>query len=553
MIDRLHPRLCPTFLASLLVAGLAAQQTTAPASSDRPTPIPDGAPAAMAEIDQADLRALATHLASDELQGRYTGTPGQFAAADFVKSRFEELGLEPLGDEQKDGSRSYLQSYPLVKTHLDPQQTALRFGDDELTRGFGVLPGEEDSVAADGHLVYLGYGRAEDIPETLADGAIPLVLLRTSSHPGVRVEAQFMLGLGVLRKASQIAHRLEKAGAPAVLFGVMHDDCGLGELLNYVGLLPDKPNMQFEKDQGMAAMVGRMGAKFPLVFLCSAATQKALASAGYAVDATGNVSMTGPPPAEPPKASVHVSVAVDPDAHAVNAVAVLRGSDPHLKEQAVVFSAHMDHLGTRFDGDVFNGADDNGSGTSALLEIAEAFAKGERPRRSIVFLSVSGEELGLWGSEWFAQHPTWPLSDIAADVNIDMIGRIADLSGEHEISITPSYRHPKYSSIAQNAAELAGRFGMALTVGDKYYQRSDHYNFARRGVPVVFFCDGEHEDYHQVTDTADKLDYAKMERVARLAYWTAWEVAQADERPAEIGRRQDWLPEPAAAGAGQRR
>ena len=235
-----------------------------------------------------------------------------------------------------------------------------------------------------------------------------------------------------------------------------------------------------------------------------------------------------------------ITVKVDDKAMGSNVVAVLEGTSK--KAEAVVFSAHHDHVGRRLDGDVFNGADDNASGTSGLLEIAEAFASGgAKPARSIVFLSVSGEELGLWGSDWFAAHPTWPLDRIVADVNIDMIGRAGrDGDGPITMMVTPSHQHAKYSTIVRDAVGMADRFGIRFTSGDTYYERSDHFNFAKNGVPVVFFCDGEHPDYHQVTDTADRLVYDRMEAVARLAFWTGWNVANAKGRPQELGQQEHW-------------
>jgi Zn-dependent M28 family amino/carboxypeptidase len=259
---------------------------------------------------------------------------------------------------------------------------------------------------------------------------------------------------------------------------------------------------------------------------------------GLALDAEGKPAEV----ASNDKATAKLTIVtkVDDKAAGTNVVAVLEGTSK--KAEAVVFSAHHDHVGRRLDGDVFNGADDNASGTAGLLEIAEAFATGgPRPARSIVFLSVSAEELGLWGSEWFASHPTWPLDKIVADVNIDMIGRAGgEPGGPIAMQVTPSFEHAKYSTIVRDAFGLAERFHIVLTSGDTYYQRSDHYNFAKNGVPVVFFCDGEHPDYHQVTDTADRLDYERMEAVARLAFWTGWNVANDKARPRELGKQPNW-------------
>jgi Zn-dependent M28 family amino/carboxypeptidase len=121
-----------------------------------------------------------------------------------------------------------------------------------------------------------------------------------------------------------------------------------------------------------------------------------------------------------------------------------------------------------------------------------------------------------------------------------MIGRSGPESGPDEVTVTPSYRHAKYSTIVRDSVGFAKQLGVSFTSGDKYYQRSDHYNFAKKGIPVVFFCSGEHEDYHQVTDTVDKLDGAKMERIARLAFWTGWHVATVDPVPRGLGRQKKW-------------
>ena len=212
-----------------------------------------------------------------------------------------------------------------------------------------------------------------------------------------------------------------------------------------------------------------------------------------------------------------------------------------MRAEAIVYSAHMDHVGKRMDGDVVNGADDNASGSAGLLAIASAYAKADRrPRRSVIFLSVSGEELGLWGSQYYSDHSTWQLDKLVANINTDMIGRSGPESGPMQVTVTPSYRHPKFSTIVRDSAAFAESMGVTFSSGDKYYARSDHYNFAKKGIPVVFFCNGEHEDYHQVTDHAEKLDGAKMERIARLAFWTGWHVANADERPKGLGRQKGW-------------
>lgn len=499
----------------------------------------------MGEISSDGLRERATYFASEALGGRFTSTPGQRAASEYVAQHLAALGYEPLGDARPDGTRSFLQSWPVGRTRLDGDRTSLEIAGTTHARGFGVVESESgDAVDVAGSLVFGEYGAPATLPESVADGDVPFVMLRTRSLARLPVEAQFMQGLGLLGKASSIATRLASRGAKCVVFGMLHDDSSLGDFLNYCGLTPDKPLVRYGEDRGMAAMVEGMRVAVPMVFLSRALTSDALTSLGYAVDGA-KFSRAQDAAVD---AAVRVKVAVVHDqAEAWNVCGVLRGADPAVADEAVVYSAHIDHMGTRLDGRIFGGADDNASGSASLCEIAEALARGTRPRRSSIVLSVAGEEEGLWGSKHWAEHPSWPIEDVVANVNIDMIGRVADLSGADEISITPSYQHPKFSSIARRAAELATSFGLGLTSGDKFYERSDHYNFAVRGIPVVFFCDGEHEDYHQVTDTADKLEYGKIEAVARLAFWVGVDVANAQERPAEIGRQQGWLEEKEAA------
>ena len=219
---------------------------------------------------------------------------------------------------------------------------------------------------------------------------------------------------------------------------------------------------------------------------------------------------------------------------APNTVAVLEGSDPLLKDEYVVFSAHMDAVGVGepIDGDsIRNGADDDASGSALVLEIAEAMASlSTPPRRSMIFLLVSGEERGLWGSRHFAENPFVPTEQLVANLNADMVGRnwtdtIVAIGREHsdlgETLERVNAAHPELHMTA---------------VGDlwpeqNFYRRSDHFNFARKGVPILFFFNGTHEDYHQPSDEVDKIDTEKASRIGRLVFYLGYEIAMADERP----------------------
>jgi hypothetical protein len=218
---------------------------------------------------------------------------------------------------------------------------------------------------------------------------------------------------------------------------------------------------------------------------------------------------------------------------APNTVGILRGSDPALRDEYLVYSAHMDHVGiTPGQPDsINNGADDDASGTAGVIELAEAFSRpGARPRRSILFLTVSGEEKGLWGSRYFSEHPAVPLESIVANINIDMIGRnwadtIVAIGKEHsDLGETLERVNAEHPELGMTAID-------DRWPGERFYFRSDHYNFARKGVPILFFFNGVHEDYHQPSDEPEKIDAEKESRILRLLYYLGQEVANAPRRP----------------------
>ena len=220
---------------------------------------------------------------------------------------------------------------------------------------------------------------------------------------------------------------------------------------------------------------------------------------------------------------------------APNVVGVLRGSDPVLRDEYVVLSAHMDHVGVgspdaRGDS-IYNGADDNASGTVALMEIAEAMASlATPPARSILFVLVSGEERGLWGSAHFVADPPVPIAQMVADLNMDMVGRnwsdtiVVIGQGHSDMGETLARVNAAHPELGMTAID-------DLWPEERFFFRSDHYNFARRGVPALFFFNGVHEDYHRPSDSAEKLDGEKASRVARLVFHLALEIAESPERP----------------------
>jgi Zn-dependent M28 family amino/carboxypeptidase len=225
-----------------------------------------------------------------------------------------------------------------------------------------------------------------------------------------------------------------------------------------------------------------------------------------------------------------------------NVMGYLEGTD--LKEEVLVISSHYDHVGVSSTGEVFNGADDDGSGTVSVMEIAQAFAiatkEGYRPRRSILFLNVTGEEKGLLGSEYYGDHPIFPMANTVNNINIDMVGRIdyeyQDAENKDYIYVIGSEmlssqlkKINEYNNITYTDLILDYRYD-AADDPNRFYYRSDHYNFAKHGVPVIFFFNGVHDDYHQVTDTVDKIEFPLMEKRAKLVFHTTWDLANRDRR-----------------------
>ena len=221
-----------------------------------------------------------------------------------------------------------------------------------------------------------------------------------------------------------------------------------------------------------------------------------------------------------------------------NVLGFIEGTD--LKEEIIIITAHYDHLGKHED-KIFNGADDDGSGTVATLEIAEAFMlakkEGNGPRRSVLIMPVSGEEKGLLGSKYYTDHPIYPLENTVANLNIDMIGRVDDWheNGDYVYLIGADMLSQELHDISEQTNDQYIGLELDYTFNaeddpNRYYYRSDHYNFAKNNIPVIFYFNGVHEDYHKVTDTVEKIDFNKIQTITRLVFLTAWELANRDER-----------------------
>jgi len=235
-----------------------------------------------------------------------------------------------------------------------------------------------------------------------------------------------------------------------------------------------------------------------------------------------------------------------------NVIGIIRGADPEVANEAIVVGAHFDHVGigrpvsdaAGVPDSIYNGADDDGSGTVTVMELARQFQglyqKGMKPRRSVLFMNVVGEEKGLLGSQHYVENPVFSLENTVANLNVDMIGRVdeAHAKDENYVYLIGS---DKLSSTLHELSEEANRTSVQLALDytfndpddpNRYYYRSDHYNFAKNNIPVIFYFTGVHEDYHQPGDDVEKIRFTKMSKIGKLIFHTAWDIANRDERPA---------------------
>jgi hypothetical protein len=482
-------------LSLLLLPGVLAAQS--PASVQR----------AVESITPDDIRRRIGIIADDSMRGRDTPSPELEEVAAYIAAEFRRIGLKPGGD-----NGTFLQRYSLDRVQfVSDSSVAFVHGGGDATLAYGrdfvFSDNMFDSGDYAGELVLLT--GAMNAPLQLDTAALAGKMVVVTARVRNRAERQRLFGwhpAGVIVLTSA-----PDSGWTAVV------ERSIRPLLRDPGRRIGPPIVITVRTASLAPVLTRLGAD-------SAAVQQA-AQAGAALEAR---SLGGA------QLHVHGRIRAVERSSAPNAVGILEGSDPVLKREYVVLSAHMDHVGVGrpVNGDsIYNGADDDASGTIAVVEAAEAFAQlGPRPKRSIIFLTVSGEEKGLWGSAYFADHSPVPIGDIVADLNADMVGRnwkdtIAVIGKEHsDLGAT-------LNRVGLAHPELRIQPVDDIWPQENFYFRSDHYNFARKGVPILFFFNGTHADYHRPSDSVDKIDAEKESRIVKLVFYLALDVANAADRP----------------------
>ncbi len=527
----------------LLVAGCLATLGAA----GRPAGAPTDA------ISVGGLERRLRFIASDALEGRESLSPGFRAAAEYLAFELTGLGLTPRGD---DGS--FLQRVTMRRTSVDPATTtvdvagqAFTFGDDLLASGGG---------SASGRVVYVGYGYrilSKDIdPFAGVDVKDALLLVLPGTPPGVTHRDLQTLAKGTDWWGPEDNARA--LGARGVIRVAGFDD------------LSDWQRTRERQTSRGALVVDRLTPEEEQIPVVTAGPRllatllrgerengarlherAAAKDAGpsFALSATKRVTLT-----------VGARVARE---DTFNVVASVEGTDPVRRSEFIALGAHLDHIGLRpartgssgATADklaapdlINNGADDDGSGVVALVEMAAAAMRGPKPNRSLLFVWHTGEESGGWGARYVTAFPPVPIDRIVAQLNLDMIGRSRRaggdtganhaLTGPDEVYLVGASRLSR--ALADTVATV-NRAYLNLTLNPKYddpadperiYERSDHYQYAQKGIPVAFFFGGLHEDYHRPSDEIDRIDFVKLQKIARTVLAVAWTLGNAPDRPA---------------------
>jgi hypothetical protein len=625
-----------TGTTSLLIGALSLTTWTVVAAQQAKSPYVKASGAAFGTVDaisQDELRNWEYFLSADQLEGRNVPSRGYDTAALYIASHVQEWGLKaPSVAASQSPLQSYLVPIDLVANQLDAAASKLTLtlpaGGARGGRGGAAAPagGRQGAASSSAPMTRTfdigkdwttgggGFGARGGGVAAAEIASAPLVFVgngyvinKTNTNPyqGVDVRGKVMVVAGL---PAELAAQAAAAGAGG-------RGGGRGGAPNPLGV----ENTDFVTPQGYAAKNGAVGIIMVPTFqqLSTMATPVAprasLNGPSYQVvrfqagrptavptitaglDLTNLIfqgeTLSGAQVFNGAAANtklpsfdfsadkrVSVSLAVNADRNRTyNVMAILEGRDPVLKNEYVVMSAHLDHIGLATpdaSGDgINNGADDDASGCVALMGIARAYAegvaKGVRPKRSMIFLWMAGEEKGLWGSQYFNQFPPVDITKVVADLNMDMVGRSKTpgyvdpqsykLADANEIfvvgprvasdemakivkSVNDSYLKLKISDFYDTVVPDDSHDNLGPgTAGQRIFYRSDHYNFVKMGIPIAFFCDGLHADYHRVTDSAEKIDYDKLEAVSKTVYALSWTLGNSATRPKLNAKLPDQL------------
>lgn len=512
------------------------------------------------------LKPHLAFLASDELEGRETGKRGQKIAAKYIATQFEKFGLKPLGD-----SGAYYQKFLVKELQLGEQSTIsvsieskkkkrgksdvvteTKIYDKFFTDFYGFGRNFRDAPKeVQGEVVFAGYGIDDETNYKYSDYAgvstKGKIVLAFGGEPQEENESSIFAGKAKTKWSDARVKTRAAFDQKAAALLVVSDLNGQSIAEQLKPELKDAMVMSamslLDEPSAAQSPLSQPKQSIPVFYISSEIANHILKPSGKTVaDLRNAIDLSGKPnslnlPAV--KVALHVDY-TEKTVETENVCAILEGTDEKLKNEAVILTAHYDHVGKGASGNIYNGADDDASGTTAILALAEAFSMNAiKPKRSLIFMTVAGEEKGLLGSDYYSQHPKFPLQKTIANLNIDMIGR---LGGDYENSNNSNYIYvigsdkisPDLDSVLRVENERTEKLLLDYKYNDendpnRFYYRSDHYNFAKNDIPVIFFFNGTHIDYHGVEDEVSKIHFEKMAKIVRLAFGIGWNLGNRTE------------------------
>ena len=512
------------------------------------------------EITANQLKDYLYYVASDEMEGRDTPSRGLDLTAKFMATMLSRWGFKPAGD-----NGTFFQKMALRRDTVDAANAFVEIGGKKFAYGedfMRVFGNDKGDVSAP--IVYAGNGWMIKSKNVNSYQNLDVKGKYIAVYGEGIPSNQYIVPLPAGVSAADLKGERGKDWADAVTYARQNGAVGVIVLPskflqeNWDGLRQQFGRTRYYVEKLVAPPVApTTTASMPSIFVASREVTESLFSGETANPLSGTAGASFDL-----NSSKKINFNIAPKSETVmtqNVVALWEGSDPILKNEMVAIGAHYDHDGVRPNepgaDKIWNGADDDGSGTVAVLAIAEALAKApKRPKRSVLLVWHAGEEKGLWGSEYFNKFPTVDIKNVVAQLNIDMIGRSQnpnniipcdrpgkrcneELSGANEIYVIGSeMMSSTLGAVTKQTNDAYLKMNYDYRYDDpkdknRFFFRSDHYNYAVNGIPIVFWFDGVHEDYHQASDSPDKIDYAKMEKVTRTIFLTLWEITNLKERP----------------------
>lgn len=492
----------------------------------------DSRATAAASIQADDMKKHLEVLASDAYEGRETASKGQRMAADYLVAYYQKMGVAA------GNGNSYLQTFPLrkqnfLKSTIEFDGKTYQYVNDFFTWG------AEWDLLEDSEFVFAGYGIDDPAYSDLKKIDVKAkIVVCLSGEPRNKVGNSWITGSAQMSDWSVDVEKKQLALKERGAKGVVIIEPGYGVLIQRIRYWLEQPGMDLDYPEKRSNEEIVLPTVYVSREMGDILLSKCKSSVQKEIDRSAKKGVSKPRRIKKP---IRIRMVREVEyLKSDNVLAWIEGSDPVLRNEIVVISAHYDHIGI-VKGQINNGADDDGSGTVTTMELAEAFmlakANGAGPKRSILFLHVSGEEKGLLGSEWYSEYPIYPLQNTVVDLNIDMIGRKDDAheDGNYVYLIGSDKLSTELHRISEDCNRDYTRLNLDYTYNDpndpnRFYYRSDHYNFAKHGIPVIFYFSGVHEDYHKPGDDVEKIMFDKMAVIGQLIFHTAWDVANRPNR-----------------------